>query len=335
MTQQETSLTVRLHELCELLHVSTHRPRLTFKIVGAKVSVGDRELDNTQTTAPSWKLMPAEMGAALDREDNAVTRLLQRYAEPFRGARKSTESDDDSPEPRYQIRGLHMVPQTHVEELLTQLSAHHENMRNIVRQWADDTERFHSAIRAKLKNDTLFAAAKKRIPSLSQLLETTSVDFITIPFGLGMSQLRACGAKSFLAQARSRTQDMAEQVARNLVTGPRQELAAALGGLKELIEANGRVSTKSLNPVRAAFEKLERFSFVADTTLLNQINNLRQTLDGITPSEQNAEVSLQNGLLAALRATIVAANDDTKVEEQYREAVLSRRITLRPLPQPA
>jgi hypothetical protein len=321
----DTQLTVRLHELCELLHVSVHRPRLTFKIQNARVTAGGAELTNQQATSPAWKLMPAEMSAALDRLENQVGRLLDQYTERFRSG-GAADAAEDAPHGHF-IKGLYLVPQAHVEGLLGQLHAVHDEMRAVVVHWAEDTDRFRAAVRDKLGADH-YALAKDSIPSLGNMLRSTRIDIVSIPFGLAMNQLKRAGERSFLNQARARTTEMVEQVMQQVIAGPRQELAAAVNSMRELIEADGRVTTRTVAPIRRAIEKIRMFDFVADDGLRLQIDNLSQTLDSLTPSEQTHETAVSNGLMSVLRTVAETALDEARITQQYQIAS-DRKLVLR------
>lgn len=322
-----TELTIRLHELCELLHISVHRPRMTYRIKDSKVNVGKHTLDSKQATAPAWKLMPAEMSAELDRIDNAVSRLLDQYTQRFRTGAPGADEDSEGTLGAM-IRGLYLVPQKHVETLLRELRGQHDAMRACVRHWVSDTTQFQNAVKSKMGDDALYDLVKENIPTLGTMLQSARIDVTSIPFGMSMGQLRQAGQNSFLQEARARTGEMVAQVTRQLISGPRRELADAIDGLKTLIEANGRVSTKSVAPIRRALDKLKMFDFVADQALLDQMANMETTLSGITPSEQNLETSTNNGLLAVLRQTAATALDEARIEDQYKVAT-SRLVRLR------
>lgn len=325
-------LTVQLHELCELLHISTHRPRMAVKIRKARVTVEGADVDAKQATSPAWKLMPVAMATELDRCSTRVDRLLDQYTQRFRTTAPGADEDDEQTL-GILIKGLYMVPRAHVEMLLRSLNEIQTEMRDCVRNWMQDSDRFREAVKAKMQDN--YPIVEEYIPSLSTVLASTRIDTVTIPFGCAMSQLKQAGANAFLKEARERSVTMIEQVTHQLIAGPRQELAETLNSLTELIQANGRVSTKSIAPVRRALEKLKMFEFVADARLLEQMNSLSRTLDTVVPSEQNATTATDNGLLDALRQTAETALDEARVQEQYQVATnrllrLRRPVVARP-----
>lgn len=320
-------LTVRLHELCELLHVSVHRPRMTFKIKNAKVTTANgEELDNQKATSPAWKLMPAEMSRELDQLEGQVSRFLDQYAERFRAGARA----DDSDEPHGAvIKGLHLVPQAHVETLLGHLHRIDEEMRAVVTHWTQDSERFRAAVRSRLNSDALWEQAKALIPSLGSLLGSTRVDIVSIPFGLAMGQLRRAGERSFLQQARARTGEMVEQVMHQVIAGPRQELADAVTNMAELIARDGNVSVRTVAPIRRAIEKLQVFDFVADDVLRARLADLSNMLDGVVPAEQNSVSAAANGLSNLLANVAAAALDNVALANQYQATTARRPILIR------
>jgi len=326
----EIELTIRLNELCELLHISVHRPRMTFKVKNAKVSVGEHNLDAKQATAPAWKLMPAEMSSELDRIDATVGRLLDQYTERFRTMPPGADEDSDATH-GFMIRGLYLVPQKHVETLLTQLHLQHDAMRACVRHWLQDTNAFRDKVRQKMGDD-MYELVKEQIPDMSTMLHSARIDTVSIPFGMAMSQIKKVGEKSFLADARARTHEMVEQVTQQLIAGPRAEFADAVNSLKDLIERDGKVSTKSVTPIRRAMEKLETFDFVKDAELDRKIKELSQTLDSIVPSEQNKVTATDNGLLDLLRNTANEAVNAARIQTQFEAAAGRgrRAVSLRP-----
>lgn len=333
MASNDTNaITNRLHELCELLHVSVHMPRLTRKIQQGSAVVADQEstvtLDATQATQPAWRLMPVEMTRQLAAVDNQVTKLLRQYSVSFRSRNLGGEISAA----RYQINGLYLVPASHAETLLSRLAELNEELRELVRSWAADPERFHAAVRQKL-GDEAYALAQAQIPALGELLTATRIQTISIPFGANAEMIRETGERSFLRQARERSREMVEQVAANLIAEPRRELAEALTSLRTLIAEDGRVTARSLNPIRRAYEKLELFDFVADDDLRAQMTALRAQLDSMAPGEQNSTTSANNGLLDALRNVASTAMNETQIAAQTARVMAlpgQRRMSLRP-----
>jgi hypothetical protein len=270
--------------------------------------------------------MPAEMSAELDKIASQVTRLLDQYTERFRTGPPGEDSESEGSH-GLMIRGLYLVPQKHVETLLSALAAQHEAMRSCVTHWVQDTTAFKDKVKTKM-GDEVYELVKAQIPDLSTMLASARIDMVSIPFGMAMSQLKRAGNNSFLADARARTAEMIEQVTMQLIAGPRQELADSIENLRALISRNGSVSTKSVTPIRRAMEKLAMFDFVADPRLASRITELSRTLDGIVPAEQNSLTSSDNGLLEVLREVAEEAVNTAAINSQF-EAATHRVVRLR------
>jgi hypothetical protein len=312
----------QLQSLCEIIHVSVHRPRLSFKMKDATVEVDGVIVDNSDVaTKPSWKLMPSKMESDLDTVENEVANLLARYAVKFRSRSRNSDLGEDS----FQLKGLSLVPVAIVDSMLQELDGLASKLKKVVEDWTAEEGRLHDAIRDKV-GDTVYALASKHIPTRTQLRQATGIDAVSIPIGAAITNVVSVNEREFLKAARERTGDMLAQITENLFAQPREELAEAVRNLKELIERDGRVTSRSIAPVRRAFEKLSLFDFVSDDTLREQIAALGKKLDSVTPTEQTKDVATSNGLLDALKSVHTAAISDASIEAQVQK--YQRRIAV-------
>lgn len=312
----------QLQSLCEIIHVSVHRPRLTFKMKDATVEVDGVVVNNSDVaTKPSWKLMPAKMESDLDTVENEVGNLLSRYAVKFRSRSRNSDIGEES----FQLKGLSLVPVGIVDNMLMELEALAHKLKKVVEDWTSEEGRLHDAIRDKV-GSTVYNLARKHIPTRSQLRQATGIDAVSIPIGSAITDVASTNEREFLRNARERTGEMLTQITENLFAQPREELAEAVRNLKELIERDGRVTSKSIAPVRRAFEKLKLFDFVSDDTLRAEISTLEKKLDGVTPIEQTKDTATSNGLLDALKSVHTAAISDASITTQVQK--YQRRIAV-------
>jgi hypothetical protein len=100
-----------------------------------------------------------------------------------------------------------------------------------------------------------------------------------------------------------------EEAVEEMVRGPRAELGEALAGLHKLIQDDGRVTSRSFAPVRAAIAKIKLFDFVADDQILASIRTLETRLDRTAPAELNSATAAASGFSAALESLITEVND--------------------------
>lgn len=318
-----TNQAAYLQSLCEILHVSVHRPRMTFKIKSARVSVGDVSVVGEHVaTRPSWKLMPTDMESALDAVESDVGKLLDRYSVKFR----SRTTGDEPGEERFQLKGICLVPHTVIDDLLGEIEKHSGELKSIVRSWTEDPGRLSVAVRAKVGPE-IYELAKASIPRSDKLMNATGIDAVSIPIGSNLSSVESANTSEMLRQARQRTAEMVEQVTENLFAQPREELAIAVSNLRELILRDGRVTTKSVAPIKRALEKLRLFEFVSDDALKGEMRKLDTMLDGLTPAEQNSTTSQSNGLLDALRNVHSVAISEAAIADKVGQ-LRRRSLTL-------
>lgn len=103
-----------------------------------------------------------------------------------------------------------------------------------------------------------------------------------------------------------------DEAVESMVAAPRQQLADALTGLKDLIARDGRVSTKSFAPVHAAIQKIRLFEFVANDELLAKMRQLERQLETTVPSSLNNESAAASGFSAAIDSFMAEVENETK-----------------------
>lgn len=316
--------TTDLQQLCEILHVGTHRPRLVYTMQDPKVEAHGFDLSKSKVTSkPSWKLIPLLMEAELDAVDNDVLKALAAHTVRFR-SREFAENKlgDES----FQVKNLYLVPLMAVENLLGILSELDTRLKEVVRSWTSDRQRLEAAIREKVGDNSVFELVRKYIPSAGTLQDSTGITAVSFPLASGTNAVTATNNRLFLQAARQRTRTMLTQVTENLFSEPRQELATAIASLQSLIERDGRVTSKSVAPLRRAFDKLKMFDFAADPVLRQHMQELETKLDGVTPSEQNLNSSTSNGLLAILKTVSESARSEVAVKNQIARNM--RRVSV-------
>lgn len=97
-----------------------------------------------------------------------------------------------------------------------------------------------------------------------------------------------------------------------LVEEPRKELAKALEAAHTLINRDGRITTRTFEPVRRQIEKLKQFSFIANSEMIGKMDELMQRLGTIVPSEQDRITAHSNGLMSAIESVMEEVQDADK-----------------------
>lgn len=73
----------------------------------------------------------------------------------------------------------------------------------------------------------------------------------------------------------------------SMIAEPRRELADTLQNIEDLISNQGRITTRTFDRVRRALEKLQNFSFVTDSALMQKMQQLNTMLADTIPSQLN------------------------------------------------
>lgn len=100
-----------------------------------------------------------------------------------------------------------------------------------------------------------------------------------------------------------------DQAVENMIAEPREQLAHALKDLQDLIARDGRVNSRSFNPVREAISKIRLFEFVANDELLEQINTLEQRIGNTVASSLDSAAAASSGFSAALQSVMTSVTD--------------------------
>ena len=265
-----TDIPTNLNEICEIIQISVRYPRCTRQVdQKTKILVDEVEIDQANISNPSWRLMPKAMQTELTKVGTVVAKLIAQYCVHF----KATNSAGvDS-----YCRGVYMTPTHTAETLLTELQKADAQIREVVDRHTSDMIQFHRDVRHQMKDDTAFEMAKDKIPTREEMLKTAGVWFASFPIaqnGRGVN----VGLMSMMEEARRRADEMLAGLTDPLVNQPRTELAAAIASLFELASNNGRVTQKSLAPVRRALEKLRLFTFVEDPETRGHMEALERQL---------------------------------------------------------
>lgn len=108
---------------------------------------------------------------------------------------------------------------------------------------------------------------------------------------------------------RDACQRQVEAAVEEMIAGPRQQLAEALGNLNLLIQRNGRVRDTSFAPVRRAISKIRMFEFCANADLIESIRLLEHRLSITTPKNLDAVTAANSGFTAAMEGFMTEVQD--------------------------
>lgn len=298
-------------ENVHVLYASVHIPRLTYKIRDLEQNSGGVALEDGYTTGSSWKLMPNEHKKKLTNFESEVRSICAKYNTPIRTRAANTVAGDgeqhdyaESPHGRFYMKGLALVPDSRIDEMAAELDRVNTEMRDYVRnEIASDMDKLRNDVREKL-GDEAYEQASQHIPNAHELLAKTCVEWILIPIALGNTEVRDL--------LRGKLSEFADAIAESVFSEPREELASATDSLIDLIRKDGRVTSRSLEPIRRAFEKIRSFENLGDTQLDSLIAELEVQLqrEGAledlrtargTENDSVAHAAERSGLAEALR----------------------------------
>jgi|GEM_PF-2947185 len=98
----------------------------------------------------------------------------------------------------------------------------------------------------------------------------------------------------------------------SMISGPREELAAALRNLDNLIQKSGRITQRTFAPIERAIEKLRAFSFVGNEALLQQLQQFETRLRDTEPRDLVDNEAVRISFRNVLTALLDEAEDEVK-----------------------
>lgn len=189
------------------------------------------------------------------------------------------------------------------------------NLHVIKREFATDWPRIRAEIATK---NTVFKYVADKVPDASaDMRDKFYLDVVPIELAgtVQSTELTVEDLDEHAAIVRDACHRRVEEAIEEMVAEPRQQLADALANLQNLINRDGRVSTKSFKPVREAIAKVRLFDFVANDRLLEQITVIEKRLDTTVARTLDSKTAANNGFSAALNTVITEVQDELSAAE--------------------
>lgn len=267
------------------------------------VELDGKEVDKTSVTTPRSKLMTDKYpvdddGVAwkkrFQRLASRQSRLIEKYSVPF------------------PIRGVRIVPKRVGEDFFRELEDIKLDLQDAADAFVRDLSKVIEQIREHTDKD-VFKAIEARIPRDRNVMRAKFyIDVVPVEMAGGQSDPSVVTEQA-LAQhyniVREACQRKVEEAVESMIEQPREQLAEALEGLKDVINRSGRVSTKSFRPVYEAISKIRAFSFVANQQLMDEIGKLENRLNNTVPSTLDRTTAANNGFTAAVDALMREVED--------------------------
>lgn len=169
-------------------------------------------------------------------------------------------------------------------------------------------------IRAQIaKQNAVFEKVASKVPTSSGLMRTKfNLDVVPVELAGGLTSAEEVTQDDLAehnAVVKEACRRRVDEAIETMIAGPRQDLAATLANLQELINKDGRVSSKSFKPIRDAIAKIRMFDFVANPELLTQIGQLEDRLNLTNPRELDSITAANNGFSAAIAGFMAEVQD--------------------------
>lgn len=298
-----------LNEHVYLLSSSTHWWRGDFQPPGAETRINTADgkeiiLESDRVTPGQIHLLSKAWRDRFQAVDSAKSRVENNFSRRFPG-----------------IKGVRLVSKSRLSGYLAAMEEPRELFNRVVEDFCERFTENVQAIAAALGPE-VWQLVQHRVPASPEAFRAKayiSTVRIQLSGGEDYETLDDATLRSQIGELQARTHQMAAEAIEELVRGPRIELAKAVQNLEELIQRDGRCTTRSFAPIRRLVEQLNDLSFITDADLLNRIKSFEKRLDGYTPAELNSSSASQNGLFTACREI-----RDTILDAERMQADMAR-----------
>lgn len=168
-------------------------------------------------------------------------------------------------------------------------------------EFCDDLENVWAQVAA---GSNVWEQVKDKVPKTKNaMLSKFSLD--VVPIELATNTANTGTTADLLANSEVVRETCRRRVAEaidEMIAEPREQLAATLANLSELIARDGRVDARSFQPVRDAIAKIRLFECVADADLLSQLDQLEDRLNITTPKTLTSATAASSGFTSAINA---------------------------------
>lgn len=268
------------------------------------VEVNDTEVDSGSITTPRSKLMTDKYPVDRDKTpwkvrlqkiESRQKGLVEKYSVPF------------------PIRGVRIVPKSAARDFFRDLDDVKRDLQAAANEFVADLDGIIQQMKDKTPEE-VYKAVEAKIPKQrDQMRAKFYIDVVPVEIaGTTPSVLTEGDLREHYDMVQEACRRKVDEAIEAMIEAPRAQLAEALAGLKDVIDRNGRVSTKSFKPVTEAIAKLRSFSFVASDALMEEINRLERRLGNTVPNTLDQRTAASSGFTAALDAVLAEVSDASK-----------------------
>jgi hypothetical protein len=309
-----------------------------YQVSTTSMTVGHQEVQADSVTSPRTRLLEC-------------CDYLKGWQKRFSDLDRERTKLVDTVSVRFSITGVRIVPVSAVPDLMTGLIGNVDSLGQPVRDnnaekqsisfrlqeaASEFIDRYDEVIERLVENTpaAIWATVRHKIPNRVAMRRLFSLTCPAVRIAspdnntLQVDGVDMANISTFFQQAALR---QVEETVQQIVQEPRAELCEAIANLQSLISRDGRVTTKSFVPIKAARQKFDIFEFgtLADQPeLASKLARLDRMLDNLIPSDINSTNSVNSGLDSLMTDTIQLLSN-----EQQQAAVTAsvfrriRRIT--------
>lgn len=194
----------------------------------------------------------------------------------------------------------------------------HYELRKLANEFVAQYDTGDNSIRKQIeRNNEAYAVVAHKLPNTPQLLRSKFY-LSCVPVEISSGSATTVTNQEIDEHAdvvRAAVHQHVQSAIEVMISGPREELASALVNVRQLVERDGRVTTRTFNAVRTAIAKVRAFDFVANDELMSQINNLDQLIQTTVPSTLTSVSAANSGFTAALNSYIQEVESETRQAE--------------------
>lgn len=222
----------------------------------------------------------------------------------------------------FPIQGVRIVPKKVAIEFLRDIQDLEGDLRTTVNEFIESYDDVMADINQHVKPELIdIARSRYSFPKTRDLMRAKFyIDVVPVEIAGSSDDMRPerVGLTE-LEEHQQRVDDAihrkVEEAIESIIEGPRQQLAKAIEGLKEVIGRNGRVSTKSFKPVYEAMRKIRAFEFACNADLLAEMTKLERRMDHTVPKTLDATTAASSGFTTALNALMSEVEDEEKAAQ--------------------
>lgn len=149
---------------------------------------------------------------------------------------------------------------------------------------ANFSDKLHSSLRAMASSDDLTLAEQQLVRSLLPKLQS-AVEEIAIDPGSLMAEDMAA---SWVVEAQQATSEAVATAVKNMIQEPMTEFAEALSNVEGILQRGSSLRSSTMENLRAAYEKLSGFSFLAPDDLKTRLRNIGNVINGVNTKDINS-----------------------------------------------